>query len=363
MKKSISYVLVLLLSIFIGINYVKAAPSIDSITGDKTSGKTFNVVVKDATGYILSYDGNLVSCSGNSCSTSTNNSSPYGKIVSSADATYTFTINTNNNTKLNFSLIPNDGSTGSVANKEYEINPVTKTSQPAVTTSTTASSVTKSSNANLKSLSIKADDNSDVSFTPNFSSNVYDYSATVASTINKVIITSTAEDSKSNIVLSDNATSALKSGEDNKIVITITAEDGTKKAYNIIIKREALDNNAILTSLSIKENKDFKLKDNVFNYNVKVSSSTSYITISYEPSNASVKVTGNSNLKNGSKVKIVVTAEDGSKKQYVLTIKKTVVAKSTTTGILEERNPIVITVLSVIGFLLMGSIMYLIKNR
>ena len=54
-------------------------------------------------------------------------------------------------------------------------------------------------------------------------------------------------------VISNNANEELKAGEDNKITITVTAEDGSKKAYNINIKREALTSDATLKSLEIEE--------------------------------------------------------------------------------------------------------------
>ena len=46
--------------------------------------------------------------------------------------------------------------------------------------------------------------------------------------------------------------------EDNKITITVTAEDGSKKAYNINIKREALTSDATLKNLEIEEIEKFK---------------------------------------------------------------------------------------------------------
>ena len=194
---------------------------------------------------------------------------------------------------------------------------------------------------------------------------MYEYSATVASNVKKIIINATMEDDKANMIISDNASKELKAGENNKITITVTAEDGSKKAYVINVKREALKSDATLKGLMIEEAPEFKFESNKFSYRVKVPKDVDKLTISYEltDSNAKVEVIGNKDIEDGSKVKILVTAEDGTKKEYILNVMQEVI---TTTSAIEkvepEKNPLIIMGLSVIAFALIGAIIYVAKK-
>ena len=231
---------------------------------------------------------------------------------------------------------------------------------------TTNKTEVKSNNANLKSLELADSEGNFVILTPKFSKDVYYYSATVLSTVKTVSITAVAEDGKANIVTSNNANYELKAGENNKIIITVTAEDGTVKSYNINIKREALSADASLKSLTIKEDKKFKLENDEYSYDVFIEENVKTLTLDYETSslNSKVSVNGNKDLKDGSKVKILVTAEDGTKKEYILNIfkenpkDKTIPYKEN-----EERNPLIIMSLSLIAFGLIGGIVYVIKKH
>ena len=219
-----------------------------------------------------------------------------------------------------------------------------KTQAPSTTQApqtTKTQEAPKSNNANIKSLTIKGNDDSDVVLSPVFNPGVYDYEATVASNVKTVSITPILEDAKANAVISNNANEELKAGEDNKITITVTAEDGSKKAYNINIKREALTSDATLKNLEIEEIEKFKFDKDKFTYNVKIGKNIKNLTIKYELSdeNSTVDIEGNSKLKNGSVVKVIVTAQDGTKKVYTL-----------------------ILGLSMTAFALVGGIIYVIKK-
>lgn len=222
----------------------------------------------------------------------------------------------------------------------------------------------KSNNANIKSLTIKGNDDSDVVLSPVFNPGVYDYEATVASNVKTVSITPILEDAKANAVISNNANEELKAGEDNKITITVTAEDGTKKAYNINIKREALTSDATLKSLEIEEAEKFKFDKEKFTYNVKIDKNIKSLTIIYELSdeNSTINIEGNSELKNGSIVKLIVTAQDGTKKVYTLNIIKETNKKKNVTSVTAEKNPLIILGLSMVAFALVGGIIYVIKK-
>lgn len=242
-----------------------------------------------------------------------------------------------------------------------------KTQAPSTTQApqtTKTQEAPKSNNANIKSLTIKGNDDSDVVLSPVFNPGVYDYEATVASNVKTVSITPILEDAKANAVISNNANEELKAGEDNKITITVTAEDGSKKAYNINIKREALTSDATLKSLEIEEIEKFKFDKEKFTYNVKIDKNIKSLTIIYELSdeNSTINIEGNSELKNGSIVKLIVTAQDGTKKVYTLNIIKETNKKKNVTSVTAEKNPLIILGLSMVAFALVGGIIYVIKK-
>ena len=88
------------------------------------------------------------------------------------------------------------------------------------------------------------------------------------------------------------------------------------------------------------------------------------LTINYvlDDENASVDIEGNKNLKDGSVVKVIVTAQDGTKKVYTLNISKETEVKKQTSNIAVEKNPLIIMGLSIIAFGLIGGIIYVIKK-
>lgn len=252
-----------------------------------------------------------------------------------------------------------------VVSKTY--GATTKTQAPTTTQApqtTKTQEAPKSNNANIKSITIKGNDDSEVVLSPVFNPGVYDYEATVASNVKTVSITPILEDAKSNAVISNNANEELKAGEDNKITITVTAEDGSKKAYNINIKREALTSDATLKGLEIEEAEKFKFDKDKFTYNVKIGKNIKSLTITYELSdeNSTVDIEGNSKLKNGSIVKVIVTAQDGTKKVYTLNIIKETDKKKKVTTVTAEKNPLIILGLSMVAFALVGGIIYVAKK-
>lgn len=237
----------------------------------------------------------------------------------------------------------------------------TTTKAPVATTITT-----KSNNAKLKSLKITSTDNVEIPITPNFSSNVNEYSVNVSGDVEKVLINATLDDSKASLVISDNIKEELTPGENNKLTFVVTAEDGTKNTYTINVLREALETDATLKSLKIKEAPDFKFSNDKFSYNVNVNSNVKSLTFTYVTNSdkATVEITGNENLKDGSVVKLKVISEDGSKKEYKFTVIKTK-NKSTTEKVVTvstNKNPLIIMGFSLVAFALIGGIIYVAKK-
>ena len=364
MKKSFYFLCLIITIMFVGMINVKAIDLTFSSSAINV-GKTVNLAISgviNGNTYTLDFEGNYFDVNSSTCGNRTSITADCQLVLMVKS---TLSLTEPKDVTFTISEVAQNDETKT---KTIKINANKTTTSPTTTTKaqTTTTQAPKSSNANLKTLEIKGNDDSDVILTPNFSSDVYEYSATVDASIKTININATMEDSKSNMVISNNATDELKAGENNKITITVTAEDGTtKKAYVINIKREALTADATLKSLLIKECSDFVFKSDKFSYTIKVKETVSKLTIDYVTSSedALVTISGNEDLKDGSKVKILVTAEDGTKKEYILNIKKeSKTVKENTSNINIEKNPLIIMALSMVAFGLIGGIVYVIKK-
>lgn len=202
---------------------------------------------------------------------------------------------------------------------------------------------TKSSNANLKKLSI-----SWFNFSQ-FDPNVYDYSISLPSWRRSIKVNAEVEDSKAKILsytFDGQTYSASELGKrlelhtgDMPLSITVQAEDGTIKIYNVLINKPA-SSNSLLKELKPSIGKfTEEFKKNNLNYFMNVPYNTDKIDFTVTP--RSKKATLECFL-NGKKVnltdgvlkdlalterintlEIVVTSEDGkSTSTYTTTIKK-----------------------------------------
>ena len=350
MKKFLRLVLVIMVALTFKIIDVKAEASITKDTFTWSGINNYSSCKLKCTSGII--DGDITGGGGKVLMKAN------GSVKFKASKTVTCTI------YLSKDLTGNDTDLDIVSRTYSSAPPKTQAPSTTQTPKTTTTQTPKSNNANIKSLTIKTNDDSDVVLSPVFNSGVYDYEATVASNVKTVSITPILEDAKANAVISNNANEELKAGEDNKITITVTAEDGSKKAYNINIKREALTSDATLKSLEIEEAEKFKFDKEKFTYNVKIDKNIKSLTIIYELSdeNSTINIEGNSELKNGSIVKLIVTAQDGTKKVYTLNIIKETNKKKNVTSVTAEKNPLIILGLSMVAFALVGGIIYAAKK-
>lgn len=385
MRKNFNYIIISLFFIFVGISNVSAIKI--SAQKEVKAGEQIRVTFTEATistvntGPLYEFGNNK---SNNLTRNNFNGFSGIDKLFFTSKEGYVTYITKEINADYTVVFSVKDISNNAVESISVVVKSKTPTTTPSSTTpsSTTPSSTTtpttattptttqapKSKNANLKSLEVKADDNSIVLLTPVFKSDVYEYNASVLGKIKKVSITPIVEDQKANVVLSTNSNEELKVGENNKIVITVTAEDGSKKAYTLNIKREALQTDATLKSLFIKECDSFQFNENKFTYDVRVDKDVTSLTLNYVPASekAVVSISGNDALEDGSKVKILVTAEDNTKKEYVLNVVKEQKIVTTTSVVQKpassERNPLIIMALSLVAFGLIGIIIYVVKK-
>ena len=156
-----------------------------------------------------------------------------------------------------------------------------------------------------------------------FDKEKYEYEIEIEDTVKSINVTAEPEDSSSKVKVQGN--NNLTNGSVIKIIVTGT--DGKESIYSIKVnvkETKKLSSNANLKDLKIR-NHDIIFNSNVTSYVVYIENNETELDIyEIEPvdETASVDINNNSNLTNGSKVEIVVKAEDGkTTKTYILDIK------------------------------------------
>lgn len=191
------------------------------------------------------------------------------------------------------------------------------TKSTTVSPTATTKTVKKENNSLLKSLTIN---NKSIML----SDSVYKYNFSVLNNVTKLNVVAVPKADKSTVVV--DKPDKLKVGT-NTITIKVTAESKSTTTYKINVTRkdinEELDNDSSLLSMSI-ENYDIDFDSDKYEYTVKIKDESS-LSLSYVTNgiNTNVIVKNNENLKNGSTVSVVVTAEDGvSTSTYNIVVKK-----------------------------------------
>lgn len=163
---------------------------------------------------------------------------------------------------------------------------------------------------------------------PAFNKDTTSYTAKVPFSVSKLDIKATAEDKATVSISNPN----LTPGGTTKVAITVKAENGAKRTYTIKVTREQDPNykassNNKLSGISI----DGFLLSPVFNadtanYVVWLPYETESIKVSGKAADgkASVEVIGGDKLAAGqdNPVKVICTAEDGSKREYIVVAKR-----------------------------------------
>lgn len=356
MRKYLCYVFLVLCTMFMGVTYVKAATS-SFVRESSTSYRYSWSGLTD-----IAYVSYTLTCTGG-YSTSSSGGNNNGPVVS--ESGYVVLNPNGSSGTLSCEIVNGNGAV--VTSAKIDVTTTTTSSAAAATTTTTTTTQTtaRSSNNYLSSITITTNEGEEVELSPTFSSTVYTYQATVASTVRTVSVDASMQDSRANLTI-NGSDEELNSGENNVITITVTAEDGTPRTYTINVLREALTADATLSELTIEECEDFELEENKYSYDIEIDRDVDSLTISYVLSDpdSTVEIEGNENLENGSKVRIIVTAPDGTKRVYTLNIIKetTTTTKSNTSSISAEKNPLIIMGLSVVAFGLIGGIIYVIKK-
>lgn len=206
-------------------------------------------------------------------------------------------------------------------NLNYGVNTILiKVTSESKSTKTYTIKVTReddrSSNNYLKSLNVSSGDFE-------FNKKTQNYSFTVQNEVTSIKVFAVAEDEKSKV--SGAQTYNLKEGL-NKINIVVTAENKQTRTYTLqvtrIVKNINKEVNNKLKSLEISNYQiNFDPETTIYNLTIENESSLDIIP-KVQDSTSSVVVNGNENLKDGSVIKLIVTAVDGSTKEYIINISK-----------------------------------------
>lgn len=186
-------------------------------------------------------------------------------------------------------------------------------------TTTTKEEVKKSNNANLSSLSVEG-----FSLTPEFNKDVTKYFLSINQDVKSLEINANSEDLKSKVEISEHQN--LKFGI-TPITVKVTAEDGTDKEYVIEVNKQ--DTSLGLSSLSVSSETQNLTISPKFDKNT-----TSYILNTEDVSklniealanyeDATIDITGNSELKNGENIITIKVQKGNEVKTYTLTVNNT----------------------------------------
>ena len=184
----------------------------------------------------------------------------------------------------------------------------------------------RSKNNNLSSIKLSTG-----TLSPSFSSGRTTYNVSVPFEVSSIKVEATAEDSKSKVVVSGG--SSLKAGKVTNVTIKVTAENGSVKTYTVKVTRgkdpnaaEEKNSNNNLASLNLGQDITLnpKFNKNTTSYEVEVPYKIKNLeieAIAEDEAFAKVDIIGADNLQVGeNEVKIVVTAEDGKTKEYIIKV-------------------------------------------
>ena len=224
-----------------------------------------------------------------------------------------------------------------------------------------------SSNNNLSSLKSSVG-----TFDIAFDKDVTVYTLTVPYDTESVILSGGLEDINSVV----DGLIEYKLTEDKTVAnITVTSESGEKKVYTVYIIKEAkpvvtpvvyyYSSNNYLKTLEI-EGYEITFDKETLEYKIKVKSDVTSLDIKAIPeSNKSrVEITGNEKFKKGNNtVTITVTAEDGSTREYKITVDKEAEKKDALTEIEDSSNTAEKIVIIILIILVVLGLLYLIFKK
>lgn len=202
------------------------------------------------------------------------------------------------------------------------------------------------------------------SLSPSFSKDITSYQLFVPNTVTSITIDGILS---SAFASTDGFKTYALDNQYTSIEIVVTAEDGTTKTYTIhVMKYEVKSSDNYLTSLEVK-GYDLKFNKYTTNYDLTIASDVKALDLTYllSDENATVEIIGNTNLKDGDKISIIVTAENGNQRTYTITVHKEESKVDSPTQVEEEKDTFHFTKLILILLIIaviIGLIYMLFKN-
>lgn len=196
---------------------------------------------------------------------------------------------------------------------DTRVNVIAKTTVKPTTTTTTKS---LSSNNYLSTITVDGEE------IKNFSKNTSKYFVKVENDVSTISIEAEAEDEKAKVEIDGPDT--LKIG-DNEYTISVTSENDTTKFYKVIVTRKEADesSNTDIDNIKVKGyNLNFDKNSKTFYLSINKNTTKLNIEVTLDDEKSNYEIKGNENLKDGSIVKIIVTAEDGFTDTYRIIIQK-----------------------------------------
>ena len=178
-----------------------------------------------------------------------------------------------------------------------------------------------------------------------------EYNVNVANDVEKIEVTALAENDKSKVTITGGEN--LVVGE-NIITVLVEAENKQERKYIIRVNRisenESLEGNANLSSLIIT-GYHIDFKSDKLEYSIKIKKEKALDIFAYTEGDTTVyKIIGNENLKNGSVIELLVTAEDGTTQTYKIHIEK-------------ESSSVLLIIIIIIVLALGGAIAFIIIKK
>lgn len=153
-----------------------------------------------------------------------------------------------------------------------------------------------------------------------FDKEKYNYVYHVESNVNTIQIIGVREDTTAKIT--GNGIYQL-TNEDLTVKLTVVAQDGTTKVYTVVVTKKK-ENNANLESLTINNGELVpEFNKDTLEYTVELENYIDTINVTGKAESDKATVTGNGNynlIEGKNKIQIMVTAEDGTIKTYLVTV-------------------------------------------
>lgn len=200
---------------------------------------------------------------------------------------------------------------------------------------TTEKKEDKSKNSALKQLTLLQG-----TLTPEFKKDVTEYTVQVGTDVTELQLDAVPEDEKAKVTVEGNTD--LKDGE-NKVTITVMAEDESKTVYTLIVNKtdKTAETGLTLNKLEIAGvTLTPKFTPDVYSYSINVATGTTSVDITAEAGDedATVEITGNTDLKDGENLITIMVKKGEGDKQQVTTYQITVNVGEQETVVTTEKS-------------------------